>query len=242
MKALLVTSEVTFVPENYGRLVLKMAECPQVQGLLILENRELSLLMQGLAFWLSRLAPGIGSELLKNSAPRFQREREEAYQKQGKPVFRLPTVNTPAAHGLFANYDLVINARTRFIYKKDALRAPRLGCINIHHGLLPEQRGVFCDLWALSEKRAAGFSIHRMNEKIDDGEILSVVPVSDGSHQDFTRYILESSEREALELFSLLKDWEQATPRSNARVPGSKHFKNPTVPQIRDMKRKGFRL
>jgi methionyl-tRNA formyltransferase len=246
MRALLVTSRVTFVPDNYDAFVVAVAACPQVAGLLVLDNASAAVRAKAIGA-AAQGARGIGWHLWRNSFWKAsERRRQRAYAERGKGFWVLPTINDAAALQIVSenNFDLVVNARTRFIYKPDVLGAPRLGCINVHHGLLPDQRGVMCDLWALSLGEAAGFSIHAMTRKIDDGEVLRVVSVSQGE-RDFQAHLRASAAREATVLDELLREIE-----STGRVAGSPNAKgaqtvyrrNPTWAQIRQMRGRGMKL
>jgi methionyl-tRNA formyltransferase len=246
MKALLVTSRVTFVPENYDALVCGMAEHPLIGGLLELDNAELSLVLKGLG--LAALgARKIGLHLLRNQLGSSCTRRQLAYESRGKGYYRLSSMNSPEAIDLVrqGGYDLIVNARTRCIYKDEILQTPPLGCINVHHGLLPEQRGTMCDLWSLYEGGRAGFSIHRMSRKIDDGDILRVVPVTEGGERDYAAYLARSAEREREELSRLLDELARTRNFSGTpnRAPAElKHRRNPTRAQVGAMRRKGMVL
>ncbi|MBU1693451.1 MAG: hypothetical protein KJ726_11480 [Verrucomicrobia bacterium] len=246
MKTLLVTSRVTFVPENYDALVTGLAECPQISGLLVLENRSRKLLWKALGL-MAVGAPRIGMTLLRNWFGPSARRRAGAFAAAGKPVWTLPAINGPEAVALVRDhgFDLVMNARTRFIYKAEILSAPRLGCINIHHGLLPEQRGAMCDLWALFTGRPAGFSVHVMTPAVDAGPILTREQVSDGTDRDYPAYLLKSSRRERNIVTALLAGIEEARRLDgvpNIADPGLKHYRDPTPGQIREMRKKGMIL
>ena len=141
------------------------------------------------------------------------------------------------------NIDLIINARTRSIYQSAILNAPKLGCLNIHHGLLPEQRGLMCDFWAHLEGTDFGFSIHKMTEKIDDGPLVHVEKVM----TDKTSYldsILKASEVEAdvcSKLINKIQDEKTITPL----ILESKNFKYRKNPKLRDgykLQLKGIRV
>ncbi|MBU1695045.1 MAG: hypothetical protein KKC51_13940, partial [Verrucomicrobia bacterium] len=118
-------------------------------------------------------------------------------------------------------------------------------CINIHHGLLPEQRGAMCDLWALFMGRPAGFSVHVMTPAVDAGPILAREQVSDGTDCDYPAYLLKSSRRERNIVTALLAGIEEARRLEgvpNIADPGLKHYWDPTPGQIREMRRKGLVL
>ena len=61
-----------------------------------------------------------------------------------------------------------------------------------------------CDLFALSENRAAGFTIHVMNETIDAGQILLRREVSDGSEKNYARYLAKTGREEGRALAELI--------------------------------------
>jgi hypothetical protein len=246
MKALLVTSWVTFIPRNYNDLVCGMAACPEVGGLLVLDNRAAVLFFNGLSL-VALGAPRLGLTLLANLAGRSLSRRRASYAKHGKPVWVLATINCPEAVALVRDhgFDLVVNVRTRYIYKQAILEAPALGCINVHHGLLPDQRGTMCDLWALYDQVPAGFSVHRMAARVDAGEIITRVQVSDGSDRNYGRYLARSAQRECTELADLLRrigSQGRIDSQPNVAGPNLVYRKNPTWREIRAMRRRGLRL
>jgi methionyl-tRNA formyltransferase len=192
-------------------------------------------------------ARNLGLEIFKNILSRSQHRRNRAYEDQKKPVWRVKSINSSESKKIIADgkFDLIVNARTRAIFKPGILEMPSRGCINIHHGLLPEQRGVLCDLWALSEGRPAGFSIHFMNEKIDSGPILSRTQVSDGSDRDFLAYLRKSAARERQELEDVLRKFARGDAMNaipNDTSPDVVFRKNPNWQEIRQMKKTGMRI
>lgn len=66
----------------------------------------------------------------------------------------------------------IISCNNHSIFKKQLLN--NFECINIHRGLLPEYSGTNHPwLKPLADgKKFTGITVHRMNEKIDDGKIL----------------------------------------------------------------------
>lgn len=243
MNALLVTSRVTFVPENYARFVEGMAHNPHVKAVLFLENRDLKTLAMGAGFWATRLAAGIGAQLVRNSVASLRDPREKIFIKNSKQVFKAEQINCPSSIDLLKNFDLVINARTRYIFKPETLKAPKIGCINIHHGMLPNQRGLFCDLWALADKRPAGFTIHQMTQKLDDGAILECCEVA--PHNNFITHTLESSMIELKAMTAVLDRIAKSASLdgvANIRTPETRYFKNPTLSELKHFRRKGLSI
>ena len=102
-----------------------------------------------------------------------------------------------------------------------------------------------CDLWALAESSPAGFTIHKMNQKIDDGRILERVVVSDGAEKNFIRYVQAASEMECKTLKKLLADIElHGLPdgEPNTLTENIVMRKTPTFRDIRSFKEKGLKL
>ncbi|MDZ4199727.1 MAG: formyltransferase family protein, partial [Kiritimatiellia bacterium] len=173
--------------------------------------------------------------------------RRRAYAAREKPVWMLPSIQSPDALRLVMEngFDLIVNARTRWIYKREILGAPPLGCINVHHGLLPEQRGTMCDLWALHERSEAGFSIHIMTPEVDAGPILIRVGVSEPDELDYIRYLKKACGLEREAVARVLEEIERT-----GCLPGRPNIapavlairKNPTARQIGEMRRGGLKL
>jgi len=64
------------------------------------------------------------------------------------------------------------------ILKSALFALPRLGTINLHKGKLPEFRGMppaFWELW--TDQSSVGCSVHRVKEKLDQGELLAQATV-----------------------------------------------------------------
>lgn len=251
MKILVVTSEVTFVPDNYNQFLeglLKTTSGTQDLsiGLVILRNNSYKLLFQGLFLILSG-ARHTGFHLIKNSI----RAKFKDKKHLDLPIQYFDNPNSPD----FIDYvkqlqiDLLVNARTRFIYKSKILKTPKIGAINIHHGLLPGYRGLMCDFWALFDDRPTGFSIHKMEKKIDNGAIVRRVRTSSPHEKklrrNFANLILESSKQEGVELGHLLKSItiSQQIPIEQANVTTNPIYtKNPDFFTIRKMLQKGIEL
>ncbi len=68
--------------------------------------------------------------------------------------------------------DLLVNAGTPRIIKKNLLAAPSRGVVNCHPGLLPGFRGCTCVEWAIYLDRQVGSTVHFMTQGIDDGPIV----------------------------------------------------------------------
>lgn len=207
MKTLLATSALTFVPDNYDDLVLPLLESPHVGGLLLVDNREPDFLLKGMALLLSGAAPAFGRQLCRNWFSRTIERRRELCRRLGKDflVTKDPNSDESIEWIRRGGFDLILNARTRNFFRKKLLAVPKRGCLNIHHGLLPEQRGLMCDFWSHLEGLPSGFSIHVMTSKLDDGPILKAVEVKT-DQRDYMESLRIGARREAEECLRLLDD------------------------------------
>lgn len=70
--------------------------------------------------------------------------------------------------------DIVIAAYFDQIIKKDMLKIPSFGILNIHMSMLPKYRGVKPVFWVLKNNESkTGITIHLMDEGLDTGDILA---------------------------------------------------------------------
>ncbi len=255
MNILVVTSDVTFVPNNYRdflthlfkELEIEMAQSEVNLEVAILKNNSFSMIFKALAFYLMG-AKNIGRSLLINSIRARFNDKKEFASTLKKPIHYFLNPNTDE----FINFvkaheiDLIINARTRYIYKKKILKAPKLACLNIHHGLLPDYRGTMCDLWALDEDRPTGFSIHVMEKKIDDGAIVRRIQTSKpGEVKDYAQLIKNSSMKEGLALGKLireLKDKQNIPIECENKTDNARYTQNPDFKAIKKILAKGIKL
>lgn len=69
--------------------------------------------------------------------------------------------------------DVIISVASSIIFKDKLLSLPNWGCINIHHAKLPKYRGMMPNFWQMyNGEKFAGITVHRMNNEIDDGQII----------------------------------------------------------------------
>jgi folate-dependent phosphoribosylglycinamide formyltransferase PurN len=84
------------------------------------------------------------------------------------------------------NIDLLINAGTPRILKRDMLNAPTIGILNCHPGILPDFRGCTCFEWAVYLDKEAGNSVHLMTGEIDEGPLVLMESISFKKTDDYS--------------------------------------------------------
>lgn len=96
-------------------------------------------------------------------------------EQRGVPVVQPVKVKTDELPNLLRSWDLDLGVVAAYgrILPNAVLEAPRLGCINVHASLLPKYRGAAPIQWALLRgETATGVTIMRMNERMDEGDML----------------------------------------------------------------------
>lgn len=252
MRIVLVTSSATYVKDNYYHLINvltdpdRLPENVETVALFLMKTHTPALFFKCIGLYLIGVK-GISSILVKNMLrTKFNDPRIKLAKERNIPVFRFDNINKKSAGKALAslNPDLVINLRTRNIYKKKILKIPKTGCINVHHGILPNERGAFCDLWAWFEKRPVGFSIHWMNRKIDDGKIIRTEKINAAEIKEYVEIPYKSSIIEAevmLEVIGqILRKGKDVGYENRCNAPV--YRKNPTTDEIRAMLKKGIKL
>ncbi|MFH1680398.1 MAG: formyltransferase family protein [Candidatus Eisenbacteria bacterium] len=78
------------------------------------------------------------------------------------------------------------------ILKKEVFSIPRLGCVNLHSGKVPEYRGAAPAFWELyNGETSVGITIHRVTERVDEGAVLmeELFPIDPAPAGDPIEYI-----------------------------------------------------
>lgn len=248
MKTLLVTSDITYLPQNAAQFFYELTPESKnyIDAILFLEIPKRNLLKSILFLYLAKCF-NMATMLLKNLLTLPVDKRIKLAKEKNIPIYYAKSINSPEIIQWLQHeqFDIIINYRTRCIYKKEALQTAKTACINIHHGILPEHRGVFCDLYALYENRAAGFTIHVMNEKVDDGDILSECEVDSGSTRNYMEYLTKSTIQEAQELQKILEftnDHQRVPPSTKNICLKPRFTKNPNLKMIQNMQLAGLQL
>ncbi|WP_290734377.1 formyltransferase family protein [Halobacteriovorax sp. JY17] len=247
MKVVLVTSQLNYMPKNYSKTIegILASSDGRITSLIEIENLDYSYIKSGLGL-IFYGARNFGSQLLKNLIrARFSSKKSlcDKYEVEHR-MFKSINNKEAVSYLNSEKFDLLINLRTRCIYKRKALESTRLGCLNIHHGLLPKYRGTMCDLNALSAGRSAGFSIHMMDEKIDNGDIIRVVEVS-SSERDYFKYLEQTRDFEVdaiKELLDYISEHNSLPKGLVNKSEDSIYTKTPDISAVRDYIRKGMIL
>jgi methionyl-tRNA formyltransferase len=139
--------------------------------------------------------------------------------------------------------DVIVSVACPYILKEKLLTLPPRGCVNIHHAPLPRYKGMMPTFWQMFHgEKAVGVTVHFMAAKVDEGAALlqEQLPIQPGETLD---HLIRRSKRhgahcmaQALRLLSSCS--HTSIPLDSER--GS-HFTFPTISEIREFQRRGFR-
>jgi len=243
-----MVSRVTYTPGNYSQLVEDCLNIPgcRITGILVFDNRNWSVLTQGLKL-IAAGAVRLGAAIIGNwltADPKIHIARK--YQI---PLHRTTNPHSVACLQWLRNMqpDLLLHARTRCILKPELLQIPRLGAVNVHHGLLPETRGTMCDLRLLLQGRRAGFSLHQMISAVDRGDLFSRIEVADATAcgKNYWTYLQQSTrcEVQAVRLFlEQVRESETLPPALPKSDAPSCWYKTPKYAEFKAWRREGWKL
>jgi len=140
--------------------------------------------------------------------------------------------------------DLFISIASPYLFRGELIRIAKLGCINIHNAPLPKYRGMLPSFWQLySKEKFGGITIHEVNEKFDEGKIISrkMIAIAEGESLDSlvkkTKVIGADMLKEVIEMF---KNGDIAY-QENRPEDGS-YFSFPTRRDARTFKKMGGKL
>jgi len=68
--------------------------------------------------------------------------------------------------------DMIVSYNYRYILKRDVLKIPPMGAVNLHISYLPWNRGAHPNVWSYIEDSPKGVTIHSLDEGIDTGDII----------------------------------------------------------------------
>jgi folate-dependent phosphoribosylglycinamide formyltransferase PurN len=246
MRVVLVTSEVTHVPENYSAVIEGLADHPSIVGLIIVLNKKFKTLLQAVGMILTFSAPRLGLVLLQNLLFNRKKQREYHYKRFGKFIYLVNDINSQQIKKIlqYEKIDLVLNARADGVYSKELLSIPPLGCYNIHHGILPYQRGVFCDFWAHYDQVVAGFSIHKMTTNIVDSDIIISCRVN-SSLKNYIEHLSLSAQQEkkvCIEFFKYLEKEKNIIPLQHIKTYATQHRKYPSFRDFYTLQSRGTKI
>jgi methionyl-tRNA formyltransferase len=170
-------------------------------------------------------------------------------RKHGIPMVDVASVNAPSfLHEIqWRNVDLVVSVAAPEVFKAPLLNLPRMGCINIHSGRLPQYRGMMPTFWQLlSGEPTATVTIHEMAEKLDAGGIIATLEFPLSTCDSLDRVIVGTKEAGARLMIETLRKYDvRSGSRPSSRrfdVAEGSYFRFPDAASVRAYRARGHRL
>jgi len=139
--------------------------------------------------------------------------------------------------------DLIVSVACPYILKEALLSLPPRGCVNIHHAPLPRYKGMMPTFWQMYHgEKTVGVTVHLMAAKVDEGSALLQEELAIEPGETLDHLIRRSKRHGAHCMARVLRQVA-----SNSLVPlpldntKSSYFTFPTIVEIREFQRRGFR-
>jgi methionyl-tRNA formyltransferase len=139
--------------------------------------------------------------------------------------------------------DLIVSVACPYILKEPLLGLFRHGCVNIHHAPLPRYKGMMPTFWQMYHgEKKVGITIHYMAVKVDEGVALLQDEIEIAPGESLHQLIRRSKRHGAHCLAQVLRQIAAGTQRAlTLDHAKASYFTFPTLGQIREFRRRGFR-
>ncbi len=142
--------------------------------------------------------------------------------------------------------DLLISVSASQIFSAALLSVPRLGCINLHNGALPQYKGMLPNFWQMYDGEShTTLTIHKMAPQLDAGDILLTRKTQIPPARPLDDVIKLTKRKSALALMDLLVSVANGTGTLHGTAPpseGAVYYTFPTRADVKEFKRRGHRV
>lgn len=140
--------------------------------------------------------------------------------------------------------DVIVSVACPHILKAPLLETPPQGCINIHCAPLPNYKGMMPTFWQVfNGERCVGLTIHYMVPKVDEGPVLLQESLEIQPNESLDHLMRRSKRCGAHYMARVLREIGNGSAIliETDNLKGS-YFTFPTIPEIREFRRKGFKV
>ena len=139
---------------------------------------------------------------------------------------------------------LIISFSAPCIFDKELLALPLFGCINLHCSLLPRFAGLLPSFWTLFEsEKTIGATVHMMDNKIDNGDILGQVELELPNPATMFSVINVTKAAGGKLMVNTVEDLIEGNVNLTVnRIPPNGHYTWPTLLEIQKFRLNGGRL
>ncbi len=181
------------------------------------------------------------AEVLRRAFPDRCFSLADVTRKYGAPVMEVDNLNgAQAAQALAAaNADLGVVIGTR-VLKRATFALPKLGCINLHKGAVPDYRGLPPGFWEMYRgEKYAGVTVHFLDDSLDTGDIVErsqveILPL-DTPDSLLAKLHVEGARTVARAVSAIHSGGARAAPQERK---GVKPHSRPTRKQVLELRRR----
>lgn len=140
--------------------------------------------------------------------------------------------------------DIIISFSAPSVFNNNLLNIPKYGCINLHCSLLPKYAGLFPSFWTVfKEEKEIGATVHYMDDKIDNGEILGQIKFPMPENPTIFRVIQATKNAGGNLMCEVINDLLDGSleSKANHEIPKN-YFSWPSIDQINEFRKQGGRL
>ena len=142
--------------------------------------------------------------------------------------------------------DLLVSVSASQIFSEALLSVPRLGCINLHNGALPQYKGMLPNFWQMYNGEShTTLTIHKTAPQLDAGDILLTRKTRIPPARPLDDVIKLTKRKSALALMDLLVSVANGTGALHGTAPpseGAVYYTFPTRADVKEFKRRGHRV
>jgi len=173
---------------------------------------------------------------------------EHILRKKNQNIIEIKNINSKESLEYIKslNIDVIFSIAASQIFKKDILELPKLGCYNIHTSKLPKNRGMMPNFWSLNNydiDPISAVTIHKMNEALDDGDILLQEEFHLNQSESLDSLIIRTKKLSAevfLKAIELISQGEPKLIKNDSSNASYNTF--PTKEDVSRFKEKGLKL
>ena len=132
------------------------------------------------------------------------------------------------------NFDLFVSITATQIFRKEFLKIPRIGTLNLHTSKLPQYRGIMPTFWVLKNgENETAVSVFWVDEGIDSGPIVTQyrIPIHNRIQSELIRITKDIGIKAVIDSIRKIKDGNLITmPNDNSTAT---YYKHPTKEDVR---------
>lgn len=253
MRIVIITQDDPFfLPQNMAYLISKLSPTDEVVAAVVSDvspygkkesffDKALKTLgIFGVVFFLNYALRYILYKLI------LRRTVRKVLNKNNIDCVRLvDPINTAGSLTVIRNYkpDLILSIAGNEIFKQDLISLAKLGCINLHTGMLPKYRGLLPSFWAMkNNEKCIGVTVFYVDLGIDSGPIIiqRSVKIENKSQHDLIKETKRLGMDCILSAIELIRDGEFQPSTNDDRK--ATYYSFPTKRDVVDFRRAGKRF